>query len=180
MIGGDEASTGAPRRHRRRSPRAAPRPSPRRRPSDRACSAWAQSTTGGDGSLAVPWDRLGRERGREVELVSDADELGERRDAHLPHEVGAMKLDGALGRAELAGDLLVEEPTDDQGQDLPFAGGEPRVTLTEGVRFAPRLLRGPIVLERDSNRLEELRLAIRLGQKLDGPGPHGVHGHRNV
>src|SRR5262249_24692786 len=97
--------------------------------------------TGAAGRLAVRWDRRSSARSAQVppsalgghaELGRHPDERGERLGAHLLHVVGAVELDCPLGRGELAGDLLVEEPGDDQRQDLALARGELLVALPQG------------------------------------------------
>jgi hypothetical protein len=55
------------------------------------------------------------------ELLGHTDEVWERRRLHLPHDLAAMDLDGLLGRAKFAGDLFVQEASDDEREDLAFA-----------------------------------------------------------
>jgi hypothetical protein len=65
----------------------------------------------------------GKVGSREVaERVGHAEQFGHGGGAHLLHHGGAVRLDGALGRAQEAGDLLVESAGDDEAEDLPCAG----------------------------------------------------------
>ncbi len=46
----------------------------------------------------------------DADLLSNANEFGNRSDLHLPHHAGPMYLDGFFGRAKVARDLLVQAP----------------------------------------------------------------------
>src|SRR5438067_9063601 len=119
-------------------------------------------------------------RGAEAELVGKADELGEPGGLHLPHDLAAMHLDGHLADPELAGDLLVEPAGDDEAQDLSLAGGQ---GLEAGPQFGEAYLVGAadaVLFKRDTDRIEQILVAERLGQKLDGARLHRRHRHRDV
>src|SRR5579863_9006863 len=52
-----------------------------------------------------------------------------------------------------------------------------------GAHFEKRLVlgaAGAVALERDLNRIEEILVAERLGEKFHRSGLHGAHGHRNI
>src|SRR5438270_1606396 len=119
-------------------------------------------------------------RGAEAELVGKADELGEPGGLHLPHDLAAMHLDGHLADPELAGDLLVEPAGDDEAQDLSLAGGQ---GLKACPQFGEAHLVGAadaVLFKRDTDRIEQILVAERLGQKLDGARLHRPHRHRDV
>ena len=57
-----------------------------------------------------------------AEFIGQVDEFGHGGGAHLLHHGGAVRLDGALGRAQEGSDLPVESAGDDEVKDLPLAG----------------------------------------------------------
>src|SRR5262249_43980140 len=66
----------------------------------------------------------GGEAGRRcgaAQVRGHANELGQRARAHLAHELAAVRLDRDLRDAELAADLLVQAPGDDQAHDVALA-----------------------------------------------------------
>src|SRR6267142_1704060 len=119
-------------------------PTDRRRPSS-ACRIDSSSSTTettrsglmdgyrtarGAGCLAIRWcDRTmcwyrsshPPGGGPSGELFDHPHQLGERGRAHLLHDVAAMNLDRDLADAQLGGNLLVEQASDDQGQHLTLA-----------------------------------------------------------
>ena len=114
------------------------------------------------------------------ELVGEADELRDAAGLHFPHDLAAMHLDGHLADPELAGDLLVEPPGDDQRHHLALARGQ---RLEAGAQFGqPHLAgaAGAVLFERRADRVEQILVAERLGQELDGAGLHRPHRHRDV
>jgi signal transduction histidine kinase len=63
---------------------------------------------------------------RDLQRSSHSHQLGKRAGAHLLHDLATMNLDGDLADAELGRGLLVEQPGDDQRQDLALAGRQTR------------------------------------------------------
>src|SRR5260370_22951766 len=68
----------------------------------------------------------------EAEYGGHIHQVGERVRLHLSHHAPSVCLHRDLADAELATDLLIQQPGDDQRHDLPFARAERRVTIPEG------------------------------------------------
>src|ERR1700692_2703472 len=91
-----------------------------------------------------------------------------------------MHLHGYLAYAELTRDLFVHQARRDEADDLLFAR---RQGLEMGTHVANRLVLGApraVAFERNLNRIEEVLIAKRLVEELDGSGLHGPHGHRDI
>src|SRR6266850_3630940 len=120
---------------------------------------------------------LGQGRG---ELLSHPDEIGQRRGLHLPHDLAAMDLDGFLGRAKLAGDLLVQKALDDEREDLTFAWRQGLIALPQPKELL--LVLPSAVATRDTLRdcVEQLLIVERLGEELERASLHRSDRHRDV
>ena len=80
-------------------------------------------------------------------------ELGRRAGAELGHDLRALQLDGALGDAQIVGDLLVEPAGDDAVEDFALARGEQGEARPQPVRLvAGRALRASRSSARGSRR----------------------------
>ena len=92
----------------------------------------------------------------------------------------SLLLHSRLARAQLGGDLLVEQTGHDPRQDVPLAWGEGRVAAAQlGPLRAVRAHR-PVALDRAADGVEEVLLAERLRQELHGAGLHGLDRHGDV
>jgi hypothetical protein len=114
------------------------------------------------------------------ERLGLADEVGERPDPHLAHDIAAVDLDRDLAEADQGGDLLVHQAGGDMAHHLALAR---RQGLVLGADVA--LGRGfgtvlGIALERRRHGIEHVLVAKRLGEEIDRAGLHGAHRHRNV
>ena len=115
-----------------------------------------------------------------VQLVGDLHQLGDRRDPHLLHHVRTVRLDRALGGAEIGGNLLVELAGDDAGEDLALARRERLVAGAQRTQPFPGRPRLRIARERGPHRSEQRIAADRLREEVDRPGFHRAHAHRDV
>src|SRR5207342_264573 len=107
-------------------------------------------------------------------------ELGERLRLHLAHDMAAMNFHRDLGHAHIGSNLLVHESGGDLRHDLLLARGQ---LLEQSFEFFPPLrFLAPfaVALERDGDRVEQILIAERLYQEIDGPSLHRPHRHRNV
>src|SRR5262245_12808266 len=111
-------------------------------------------------SYVSMWSRL--------EGLDHLDQVGQRSSAHLPRQLATMDFDSDLGETHLGRDLLVHQPGRNMLQYFALAlrqSGEP------GAQANLRLLLlapGAVALEREPHRVENVFVAERLGQKLDG------------
>ncbi len=96
------------------------------------------------------------------------------------HHRTAVEFDGLLHRPKIVGDLLVEPPGDNVGQHLAFPrrqGRHPRFDLRQFGLNPPK----PGILVLGSRYgPQQVRVAHRLGQEIDGACLHGAHARRNV
>src|SRR6267142_1143518 len=120
---------------------------------------------------------LGQGRG---ELLSHPDEIGQRRGLHLPHDLAAMDLDGFLGRAKLAGDLLVQKALDDEREDLTFAWRQGLIASPQSKELLLVLSRALATRDTLRDRVEQLLIVERLGEELQRASLHGSDRHRDV
>ena len=70
---------------------------------------------------------LARVEDKRAGAFSHRDEFGQRSDLGFFHHPLTMRLDGALGRAQRVGDLLVGLAADDQFEDVALARRQPTV-----------------------------------------------------
>src|SRR6266853_3360667 len=117
---------------------------------------------------------------RRAEPVGHPHKLGQRRRFHLPHDLPTVNLHRHLAEVELARDLLVRSPNDDERHDLALALGQRGVALLQldGDPRPPAPV--PVTLDRRVNRIEQVLLVERLGQELYRPGLHRPHAHRYI
>src|SRR5262245_49967933 len=107
-------------------------------------------------------------RGRDgyVELLGDPNQLGQRRDVHLLHDLRPVGFHRAFRGAEFGGDLLVELARDHPGDDGALAG---RQGFKARTQTALPFSRGPVVRitnQRVLDRVQERRPLHRLRQEI--------------
>src|SRR4249920_1120076 len=118
--------------------------------------------------------------GHQLEFIGHSAELGKRTGLHLLHRPAAMHLDCGLGDPDIKGNLFAKPAARNLNHDLALPGAERGETLPE-VRqsffiFPPRT----IARKTELNGVEEVLVAERLGQKLNGTPLHRLHGHRDI
>jgi hypothetical protein len=119
-------------------------------------------------------------RGAEAELVGEADELGEAVACIFRMTCRRCILTVISLTPSSPAICLLSRPAMDQAQDLALAGGQ---GLEAGPQLGKPYLVGPadaVLFERDANRIEQILVAERLGQKLDGARLHRPHRHRDI
>src|SRR5215472_12574648 len=108
----------------------------------------------------------------QLELVSHSAELGKRTGFHLLHRPAAMYLHGSFGNADVVGNLFAQAAARHLNDDLALPRAQRGEALPE-VRqslfiFPPRT----IARKAELNGVEQVLVAERLGQKLDGTTLH--------
>ncbi|MNN04850.1 hypothetical protein D3C81_1175890 [compost metagenome] len=91
-----------------------------------------------------------------------------------------MNLDRYLADADLARNLLVEQPGHGQRHDLGLARRQRLVVGAQRLHLPHPQAPNPVFVERGGHRVEQVLVADRLGQEVLGAGLHRRHGHRNV
>ncbi len=91
-----------------------------------------------------------------------------------------MNLYCVFGGAKLSRNLLVELAADDHVDDFALSLRQRFETLTQHCKFRLLLAYGPILLQCDSNRIQQILIAERLGEKLDRSRLHSLDRHWNV
>src|SRR5262249_54449430 len=116
----------------------------------------------------------------ELQLVSDPCQIRERTGGHFSHDLSAMHLDGDFADTELCCDLLVEAACNHTEHDFALA-------LRQSFKASAQLMHRALVLDTSAilvyagiDGIQQLLLAKRLGQKLDGPPLHRLHRHGYV
>src|SRR5262245_34457861 len=94
--------------------------------------------------------------------------------------MAAMHLHRGFGDADIVGNLLAEATAHDLYHDFPLAGAQRCEALPEGGQDFFALPPCAIAGEPELNGLEEILIAERLRQELDGATLHRLHRHRNV
>src|SRR5438876_2248368 len=102
--------------------------------------------------------------GTDPEPAGAPDQVRHRPRLHLQHDLAALLLDGGLGRPQLGGNLLVQEPGDDTGHHVPLACRQGVVASAE---LCELLALGPgdaVALDGVADGVEQILLTERLGQ----------------
>src|SRR5262249_48568199 len=124
--------------------------------------------------------RTARGLPRKPEKVGYSHQIGSRANSHLVPDFAAMELDANLADPEFPGDLFGHQAMRHQRHDPLLTRAERVVSgahiAHRLVVFAPR----PILVECFVHRIQKVLAAYRLGQKFDGSGLHGFHGHWDV
>src|SRR5215510_778458 len=89
------------------------------------------------------------------------DQVRKRVGLHLAHDLTSMRLHGDLADPELAGDLFVQQPRDDQCHDLAFTRRQRRIAVPQ---------RSHIGVETEAARLRSMapRIAFNSSSSLNG------------
>src|SRR5260370_23273283 len=85
-----------------------------------------------------------------------------------------MDLHGHLANLEVGSDLLVESTGDHESHDFPLPCGQRLEPLLQFGDYRGAVAPGAIPLDSELDRIDELLIAERLGQELDGAGFHGT------
>ena len=91
----------------------------------------------------------------QAQAFGESAELGRRSDAQLEEDLGAVRLDGALGDPQLTGDLLVETSGHDELEDLALPRGEGGEARAQLGRLLARRASAGVEREGAMQRLEE-------------------------
>src|SRR6267143_508356 len=108
------------------------------------------------------------------------DQIGQRPGLHLLHHVPTLFLDGGFAGSQLPGDLLVEQTGDGGGHHVSLARSQQVIPATKLGELQPLRACHAITIDRVANGVEQVLLAKRLREKLDGAGLHGPDRHGNV
>jgi hypothetical protein len=100
----------------------------------------------------LPWWNV--RLSRDFELLGHSDQIGERVGTHLSHHAATVHFDCLLGGPKLAGDLLVQEASNNERQDLVLAWSEGRKPFLELEVLRPLLADFAIAEERLFDRVE--------------------------
>src|ERR1039458_6090190 len=91
-----------------------------------------------------------------------------------------MHFYGDFTRTQFCGDLLVEHAGDYESHDFALACSQTFVAVSQFRSQTLLSTPGAIAIESLLNCLQEIFIAKRLGQKLDGAGFHRFHRHWNI
>src|SRR5262249_35235304 len=94
--------------------------------------------------------------------------------------MGAMHLHGRYGNADIVGNLLVQATGRNLEHDLTLAGTKRLKTLSQHSQSIILLPTGAVASETGLDSFEEVLIAKRLGEKLDGTAFHRLHTHPHV
>jgi hypothetical protein len=103
--------------------------------------------------------------GRDPQFLSHPDQLRQRLGLHLVHDLMAMELDRDLARAELGGDLLVEQSRHDQSHHFALARCELFIPLTQLCQSRPLLARRAVPVKRLRDGVEQVLIEERKGSE---------------
>ena len=117
---------------------------------------------------------------QQAEPLRHRDQLCQRLHLHLLHDLLAMRLDGALGRSELMGDLLVQSAAYDKAEHLVFARRKRRHQRPHFLDPVPFAANGRVPRQRTLDGAEQLLRFNRLGEEVFRTGLDGSHGGRRV
>src|SRR3984957_6843026 len=91
-----------------------------------------------------------------------------------------MNLYSVFGDSNLSRSLFVGHAGDDHGDDFALSWRERCEAFPQRRNFHPSLASRAIPLQRDLNRIQQILVAERFGEELDGSRLYGPHGHRDV
>jgi len=91
-----------------------------------------------------------------------------------------MNLYCVFGGSNLSRNLLVEPARDDHGDDFPLSRCQRFEALPQHCNFRFSLTSGPIPLQRDLNRIQQILIAEWLSEEFNGSRLHGSHRHRDI
>src|SRR5262252_852670 len=117
---------------------------------------------------------------REVQLVSHAGQVRQRRCFHLSHDLATMHFYGDFADADVVGDLLVEATNHHQCHYLSLAWGKSLEACPQRGDHLFVLQPRAISPEAQLNRVQQVLIAERLGQELDRATLYRLDGDRDV
>src|SRR5262245_54634579 len=91
-----------------------------------------------------------------------------------------MELDGLFYRSKIIGNLLVEAPGDNMRKHFAFAPGQSCNLLFDRLQLGVYLTRANVALFRAGYRFEQVTIAHRFGQEIDGAALHRAHARWNI
>src|SRR3974390_3606068 len=91
-----------------------------------------------------------------------------------------MHLYGGFGGADVGGNLFVQTTGRDPDHALTLAGAERVEALPDHIQCFLALPPRTIAREAGLDGVEQVLLAERFGEELDGPSLHRLHRHRDV
>ena len=151
---------------------ASPRPRAQRLGPLRPCATYCLNC-GGSGTTL-------RRVGHELELYGHPAELGKRAGLHLLHRPASMHLHRSLGDPDIVGNLFAQAAASNLNNDLALPGTEGPEALPQNRQIPVGLPPCMIAREPELDGVEKVLIAERLGQELNRPPFHGLHGHRYV
>src|SRR5689334_1219631 len=104
------------------------------------------------------WNCLGTEITLGVEHAEPLrvrDKFGKGVHLHLLHHLVAMRFDGALGRSQLMGDLLVDLAANDQTEHLPLSRRQGSYESAKGIEFALLIACGFVSRQGSLDRIDQ-------------------------
>src|SRR6202795_590983 len=119
-------------------------------------------------------------RNRNPHFLSHPDQVSYGVRCHFSHELAAMDLDGCFACSDGVGYLFAQEARNDPRQHFSFTRCQRFEALPQHRDFSVSLAPGPIPFQRELNRIQQILLAERFGEKLYGSRLHGSHSHGNV
>src|SRR5262249_23868818 len=99
---------------------------------------------------------------------------------HFFHYRAAVELDRFFDRSKVVGNLLVEPTRNDVCEHLALAGGQARYLSLNRSKVRVSLTRLDVLLDGSRNRRQQIVVADRFGEEIDGTRLHGAHARRNV
>src|SRR6266446_1135972 len=91
-----------------------------------------------------------------------------------------MDLHCDFAGSEIKGYLLVEHARNNQAHDFALARGQLVVAFSQLGEATLLLASYTVAIQSLADRIQQLLVLERLGQKLHGTGFHGLHRHRNI
>src|SRR5579863_2521322 len=124
--------------------------------------------------------RLRRSLRRAFELFDHSCQVDKGLRLHLLHGPAALNFHCTFRSSEFSSNLFIEHARDKHRDHLLLAGSQ-RVEAQLKVRYFFLLFTsGPILLQCDTNSVQEVLIADRLGEEFDRPSLHGANTHWNI
>src|SRR5208283_4907616 len=111
------------------------------------------------------------------ELLDHSYQVDEGFRVHLLHRPAALDLHGTFRSAELTGNLFIEHARGEHRDHLLLARSQRVEALLKFRYFFLLFTSGPILLQCDTNSVQEVLIADRLGEEFDRPSLHGANTH---
>ena len=119
--------------------------------------------------------------GRKAQSLGNAHQVGHGFNLHLFHHLAPMDFHSNFTRAKFGSGLFVQQATDDQAHNLPFARGQRLVSGSQFRRNSERRLSASLSRSnRMLNRVEQILVVKRFRDEVNRAGLHRAHAHRNI